>query len=214
VSLDCETDRREIQISLSMLRRQAGDRIVANLFRGLAGCDRLSSLVHLLQLNSELPLGSVAQDRNRQTLMAHIFGTIRELAKVLDGLNGAGIEAALTDVTPWLRLNDVRRRWTQQAAIRWRDQVAFHLCYSTADAVRGLESIQQRSDEFILAQTDKPALLASRCPVAEEMLLAASGLKEADLMAVVKDAPEDSAQMTLDLQAIARDLLRQCGARI
>jgi hypothetical protein len=148
------------------------------------------------------------------TLMVHTLGMMREQAKVLTALRKAGIKAALTDPTPWLRLDEVRRRWEHETALRFRDRIAFHLCCSTEDAVRGLELLQRRTDQVTLCEAAKPALLEARFPVGDELVFAAAALEEADVTAVVKWTPEDSAQMTQDLQSVALDLLKQCGARI
>jgi hypothetical protein len=216
ISFDEQRDRHEVQISLSELQRNGiDDRIVANLFRAFARCDRLTSLAHLSILNRTLPEGSVASQRNVSTLTTLTFGMMRGMAKVLVALRKAGVERALTDPTPWFRLDEVRRRWLKDASIHWRDRIAFHLCYDTDDAIRGLETLRKRSDCVVLNEIEGNAKLINvRYPIGDEVLFAASELDAEELEQVVAKTPEDSAQMTLDLQAIARDLLRQCGARV
>jgi hypothetical protein len=188
---------------------------VANLCRALAGCDRLTSLAHFHKLNGTLPEDSVARIRNAATLLTLTFGMMREVAKVLQALRKAGVERALTDPGPWLRLDKVRRRWEKDASIHWRDRIAFHLCYKTEDAIRGLNTLQERSDRVTFSEIDAdPKLINVRYPIGDEVLYAASELDEDELREVVAQTPQDSAQMTLDLQEIMRDLLRQCGARV
>ncbi len=218
ISLNEEQHRHEVQVSLSELRRHVDERIVANLCRAFAGCDRLTSLAHLSLLNGTLPEGSLARARNVMTITTYLFGTMRETAKALSDLRGAGIEGALQDTAPWIRLDEIRRRWVANASIRWRDRIAFHLCYSTKDAIKGLDVLQDRSDRVTFSEIETPSdnakLLDIRYPIGDEVLFAAADLDDDEIKAVVSGAPRDSAQMTLALQEIMRDLLRQCGAKV
>lgn len=213
ISLDEERVRQEIQVSLSTLRAAVGDRIVANLCKCLAGCDRLTSLAHLSILNAALPEDSVARFRNIQTIALLMFGLIHELAMALARLRGAGIERALSDPEPWHRVDAVRVRWAQQTANRMRNSVAFHLS-ERLDETGALDKLQAFSDTRILHEVEGAKLLNARHPVGEELLLIAVDVEFEEMQAVGLQAPVDSRQVTMDLFLIAKDLLRRAGARL
>jgi len=205
----------QVQVTISVLKRHVDDRITANLCRALAGCDRLTSLAHLSILNNrDSAAESTVNERNLHTISMLTFGTMRELGKVLVALRSSGIERALVDPTPWLRLDEVRKRWIGLPAMRMRDQIAFHLGLGTEDAIRGLDALQRRTDHVILIEYEQTRLSHFRHPIGDEVLLGALNLEETDVKAVVEWAAVDAPAMTLDLQAICRDLLRQCGARV
>lgn len=215
LSLDVERDRQQMQVSLSVLRRTAGDHIVAALCRCLAGCDRMTSLAHLSMLSAEKypDETSVARFRNIQTIALLMFGLMHELAKALGRLRNAGIERALTDLEPWQRIDEVRKRWLQETASRLRNNVAFHLG-DKIDAGQALDALAAHSDARALSELDGDRLTHARHPIGEEMLLAGLDVDEKKMYAIGLQAPHDSLQVTVDLLLIARDLLHQAGARM
>jgi hypothetical protein len=178
-SSDDGVRRSGLDVTITDLRRHFDDRIIANLCRAFAGCDRLTSLAHLAKLTDEhLSDGSLARERNLHALFMLTFGTTRELVTVLDDLNQAGIKRALSDPEPWLKLKPIRKRWSRETAAHVRNRLAFHFS-STSLAI----------------------------------LFAAAGIEDKDFFAVIERFYLDNAEKTWGLQAVAHDLLRQCGAR-
>jgi fructose-specific component phosphotransferase system IIB-like protein len=214
ISVDSDRGLHEWQVTLSVLREHFDDNIVANICRALAGVDRLASLVSLANLNSQLPDGSHHRNRNLPTIALYLLGTMREIGRVLDDLSRARIKRALSDPAPWARLEEVRKRWMGDQAGEVRNGIAFHLCYKSADAVRGLQRLAERKDQATIVASVGDRIADASHPLGDEVLFAAVEMSLAELEAFLLQAPEDAAHFALDLRLVIYDLLRQCGARV
>jgi hypothetical protein len=215
VRISTDGGRTQLEITVSVLRAHFSDRLVGALFRAFAASDRLASLEEMLIVNREKhPADSTAWQRNVITLRLYAWATMREAALVLDDLSSAEITRALRDEEPWLRLKELRNRWTRPAAHAVRNKLGFHLRGKGQETKKGLDGLQAKGDRVVLVQHDETKRFHMRHPVGEDLLFAAAGIEQDDLANVVARSSEDGFQMGMALLEIAKDMLKQCGADV
>lgn len=113
------------------LREALGADVLAALCRCFVHADRLNSLTGFVFL-SEGAYGkdSAPFNRDLQTMVWFVVGTLRELAKAVRALRSAMKLRGILDLSSssWTELRQIEDRWENDAFFRkMRDQVAFHV---------------------------------------------------------------------------------------
>jgi hypothetical protein len=116
-------------VDLGVVVSSVGTRLFAACMKCFVGVDRLMTFEQMLVFNvRELKLESIAYNRNLRVLVMMLAGTLHELGDALHELNAALTLRKLGDLPSWKPLNDRRRLWTGNAALRKaRNQMAHHL---------------------------------------------------------------------------------------
>ncbi|MYD87588.1 MAG: hypothetical protein F4Y14_16235 [Acidobacteria bacterium] len=106
---------------------------------------------------------SVAYARDLNTLVWFTVGTLRELARAIQGLRTALATRGRLDAqsAPWIALRDLERRWENDADYRrMRNQAAFHIDPQVIE--RGLNVLVEDEDDVTLAEGRGPKHVDSR----------------------------------------------------
>jgi len=116
---------------LQAVRDALGEDILIGLCRLLVGADRLESTIRLLfdvATGGRQDLPASASDRI--TLFLFASGTMREMAKAVDRLSGAGLKDRLTELGKrrWGKLRRSLNHWNHDDNVCYiRDRMAFHI---------------------------------------------------------------------------------------
>jgi hypothetical protein len=126
--------------------------------------DRLNSLISCMHTSQQFHgRDSVAYARDLNTLVWFTVGTLRELARAIQGLRTALARRGRLDAesAPWVALRDLERRWDNDADYRrMRDQAAFHVDPEVIE--RGLNVLIEDEDDVTLAEGRGPRHVDSR----------------------------------------------------
>ena len=155
------------ELKLRNLRRfdeVFGRDVLSAFCRCFVHVDRLNSLISCMHTSQQHHgRDSLAYTRDLNTLVWFTVGTLRELARAIQGLRAALATRGRLDPesAPWVALRELERRWQNDADYRrMRDQAAFHV---DPDVIRrGLHVLVQDEDEVTLAEGRGPRHVDSR----------------------------------------------------
>lgn len=109
--------------------RRIGKNVLAAFMKCFVGADRLTTIVHLLQLIGldGAKENSIAFNRNLFLLATLMSGSLYEFTSALQELTGTKIGLVLKKESSWQKLSEIRSRWQKQDAKEVRHQLAHHL---------------------------------------------------------------------------------------
>ena len=137
---------RQLKIVLNpkTLDKRLGREVLNGFCRCFVHADRLTSAVSCAYTSRKHHgVDSVAHHRDLNTMMWFSIGTLRELARAINGLRKALEERKLVDFADetWVKLNDVEKRWRNKVYKNMRDSGAFHVDKDVID--KGLDELVQ-----------------------------------------------------------------------
>ncbi len=145
------------ELKLRNLRRfdeVFGRDVLSAFCRCFAHVDRLNSLISCMHTSKQYHgRDSVAYARDLNTLVWFTVGTLRELARAVQGLRAALATCGRLDPksAPWVTLRNLERRWENDAEYRrMRNQAAFHIDPEVIK--RGLNVLIEDEDDVTLAE--------------------------------------------------------------
>ena len=126
--------------------------------------DRLNSLISCMHTSEQFHgRDSVAYARDLNTLVWFTVGSLRELARAVQGLRAALATRGRLDPesAPWVTLRNLERRWENDGDYRrMRNQAAFHVDPETIE--RGLNVLVEDDGDVTLAEGRGPRHVDSR----------------------------------------------------
>ena len=189
-----------------------GAPLVANLFRVLAGADRIASLLHLIRLNGKhVPHDSVAYERNFHFAAVQILAYLKELSGPISQLSVLSLADRLTNTEPWDQLLELMKRWKSKTSTEFRDDVVFHLGHAK-ETTTVVERLASRGQSTIVLEWDGADRSDQRYVAGEELLLEAVGLTMDVFDDLIRDGVQSFGPLFTSISLIVDDLLRQCGA--
>jgi len=163
-----------------------------------------------------VPEKSIAHERNMWTLVSMLWGTMREVTHSLDAMRKAGVRRCIKDDKVWNPLDDIRKRWSRDLAIRIRNQLAFHtgdveLFIAGLDAWTVGQPLVLRRGQFTEGHAYERD---SRSPFGFDLLFKGLGLSLADVTRFASEASSDHFALGHHLQCLLGEVLRVAGVRL
>lgn len=141
-----------------------GRNVLSAFCRCFVHVDRLNSLISCMHTSEQYHgRDSIAHARDLDTLVWFTVGTLRELARAIQGLRTALATRSRLDPesAPWVTLRNFERRWENDDHYRkMRNQVAFHVDPEVIE--RGLNILVDDDDDVTLAEGRGPRHVDSR----------------------------------------------------
>ena len=158
---------------LSKLRQAFGDDLLVAFCRCFVWTDRLMSMNFLGLQVTGLEATSVRFGRDMQTMLWFTCGSLRELARALEGLLATGIEGLLSPESLSL-LEEVRgilRRWNGDTFFTLvRNKACFHVDIEVLE--RGLQETAASQTSVIFMENEGPGMGFQRVRLAHEFVIA------------------------------------------
>ena len=141
-----------------------GRNVLSSFCRCFVHVDRLNSLISCMHVSAKYHgQDSVAYTRDLNTLVWFTVGTLRELARAIQGLQTALMKCGRLNPksAPWITLRKLVRRWENDDDYRrMRDKVAFHVDQDVIES--GLNVLIENEDDVTLAEGRGSKHVASR----------------------------------------------------
>ena len=139
--------------NLAGFDEQFGRTVLTAFCRCFVHVDRLNSLISCMHTSEQCHGGeSVAYARDLDTLAWFTVGTLFELARAIQDLQGALATCDRLDPesAPWVTLRELEQRWRQGVYPPMRNQVAFHVDEEVIE--RGLNELVEDANDVTLAE--------------------------------------------------------------
>lgn len=204
------------------VRAALGDTLLIGFVQAFDAADRLASLTDLREMNlasakTYRTPKSPQYNRNRWYLLALIFGTLYEVKKALDLINGKGVGGKLGAHESWLRLDAMRKRLNREPIVKdFRLNLAAHLG-DEETIKKGLDSYEDKGSykdrgEATLYEAEDPGSLAnSSFPLARDIVFAGLAIEEEDFTACLDRVALDMGRFPQDLQVVFADCIQAHG---
>jgi hypothetical protein len=118
-------------VNLAKFDAALGTDLIAAFAQCFVHTDRLLSLISFAHISGEkYGRNTTAFGRDLHTMVWFTIGTLRELAKAIDGLRAAMAKKGILkkDSQHWLKLNEIEKRWNKQALfVKMRNKAGFHV---------------------------------------------------------------------------------------